>query len=922
MTPPPPPPPPPVAYPESAKNALKQAAVSSAVNGGDNHHPSSPPTRLTCTNDCDFSAGPGFTLHRLIPEPQSNNSDLNLTSLILSAFRTPTGPDAEPNDRDSAEDAYGRKVLAQRLNLASSQCNYSLPSYLLYDARGLQLFDALTRLPDNEYYLTKHEADLLATGGVADQVANWIEPGAVIVELGCGSMRKTKVILDAIEMAVGKRGMGAQFAASPVMFYALDMDAGELEKSLNALVANPPNPQGWQFISFHGLIGTYASLMHALPTSPTHAPRLILWLGSSIGNLTRSAATSFMASLRASLHPTDRFLLGVDGRNPPAMIERAYNDPQGLTRAFELNMLHVVNTYLDPAANLFDVDKFEYAGVYNARAGRHEAYLLAVEPVDMVIRGKSRAADDQQLGGQEVRVTFAKGDLMHVEHSYKYDVMDMAKLIAGARWSMDRTWGDGAYSMHLLAPIADELGGFVFDAATASGQGVPSVDEWEQVWRAFDMMSLKLVKSEAWELRPIEVRLPVCFYVGHLPCFADIHIARVFDLPLLASTRYANIFERGMDPDLDDPTQCHTHSEVPDTWPAMADICAYRDKVRARIRAVTAQLGSRSDGAATAKDDNGEARKVLCMVFEHDLMHLETLMYMIAQFPTHLLNNAADIGLPSASVRMAGQANGRRLEPATTRLFPAARVTLGRSRQDKGSVWGWDNEFPEHDVQEVGPVEVQARQVSVGEYAAFLDAHMDRKDFVPAGWIKSDENQPAGGWQVRSIAHNTYLSIDRNEEQVANWPVCVSKVMAQAYAKWLNNTGNDRSRHGEWRLPTEHELRMIFDSAPLIDPSTTGFSGLRLAPMPMSVAASPEKAFAYAGNVWEWTASPFLGQDGFVADQRYPGYSADFFDGKHSVVLGASWATHPRLANRSTFRNWFQDGYPYAQIGFRLVRSV
>ncbi|KAI9183133.1 hypothetical protein H9P43_004050 [Blastocladiella emersonii ATCC 22665] len=887
MTPPPPPPAPTAILDRGravvATNGGLTGFIGPVANGGDKDAP-----RIAAAHKLDIRAADASGTSATTVDP--------VAKVVLDAFRVPTGPPADPAVPESAQLAgLAELAAAATSDPPAAVCRYSLPSFLLYDARGLQLFDAITKLPDDVYYLTGCEASILGDeGGAAAQIARDVPEGAVVLELGCGSMRKTRLLLEAMELSARDRGF-----TRPIHFYALDLDRGELEKSLAALAASPPaNSKRWSHISFHGLVGTYEQGLSALRTTLSSAPqRVVLWLGSSIGNLTRAAAVTFLSSIRAHTQPHDRLVLGADHRNPRALVERAYNDPYGVTREFTLNLIDHINAHLAGDAPL-PPRAFEFAPVYNTRAGRHEVYLRVLEPVDAVL-----APADPQLAAalDPVRVRLARGELVHVEYSYKYNDADLAALLARSQWAVDAAWEDkGArYGLHLLSPAAIAL-----SHPSPAPSSIPSLAAWDEVWRAFDFVTLRILRRAALAVRAIDVRHPFVFYVGHLPCFADVQLARALGEPATGPEAFPRIFERGIDPDLDDPTVCHPHSEVPETWPAVDEVVKYRDMVRERVRRVT-----------VAGEVASEVAHALNMAFEHDAMHLETILYMVLQLDPSLVDATT---LPPCL--RAYPADYPPLPPAASLMVPRGTVVLGRSPDD--GVFGWDNEFPASAPLPVGALAVQSRPVSVGEYAAFL-RESGRRDLVPSSWKAEGEE-----WHVRSLAHaGGWLSIARNEQRVRDHAVSgISRLAADAYAAWWNRRFG--SPPDTWRVPTEPEWVYARDLlAPGGEqPVCAGMAAGGVwgtAPMPVTSGGDAEWT---AGGVWEWTATPFAphgDRDAWRADPAYPGYSADFFDdGKHGVVLGASWATHPRLATRRSFRNWFQAGYMYAAVGVRLVKSV
>ncbi len=144
---------------------------------------------------------------------------------------------------------------------------------------------------------------------------------------------------------------------------------------------------------------------------------------------------------------------------------------------------------------------------------------------------------------------------------------------------------------------------------------------WARTDRIFE-----LVSPGAFLARPIALRHPFIFYVGHLPAFAWNHIcAGVLGRPSL-NAGFDELFSRGIDPDVDDPTHCHAHPEIPDRWPPLAEVLAYRDSVRAAVLNCVDEVAERAATHLMARDG-----RVFLMVIEHELMHQETLLYMVQQ---------------------------------------------------------------------------------------------------------------------------------------------------------------------------------------------------------------------------------------------------------------------------------------------------
>jgi len=427
-------------------------------------------------------------------------------------------------------------------------------------------------------------------------------------------------------------------------------------------------------------------------------------------------------------------------------------------------------------------------------------------------------------------------------------------------------------------------------------------DAWARSDRIFE-----LVPQERWLDQPIRLRHPILFYVGHLPAFAWNQVGRgLLDLGPQDET-FDELFEFGIDPMGVD------HHEAATAWPATDEVLAYRDRVRARLLELVEDVASRA--AADRLADRG---RILSLVLEHEYMHHETLQYMLQQLDPSLKRRPADMPAP-----VTGRGDGReRVEVG------GGEVVLGADFDALD--FGWDNEFPEHR-QRVETFTIDRTPVRVADWLEFLEAGgYDRRELWrdddwtwrqragiehPAHW-----ERPDGSWRVRTMFDRVDL------DDVTGWPVFVSLAEARAYCRWRGV-----------RLPTEAELHRAMyaagdgdlqrfpwgDAAPR--PGVHGnFDFRHWAPTPVDAHPEGESAWGLldtVGNGWEWTRSVFAPFPGFEAYvPSYPGYSADFFDDRHYVMLGASWATPTPLVRRS-FRNWFQDHYPWMFAGFRTVAS-
>ncbi len=301
------------------------------------------------------------------------------------------------------------------------------------------------------------------------------------------------------------------------------------------------------------------------------------------------------------------------------------------------------------------------------------------------------------------------------------------------------------------------------------------------------------------------------------------------------------------------------------------------------------------------------------MVLEHELMHQETLRYMLHRLP-YAGKRAPAGALPP---EVSGRARGRE----TVRI-PAGVATLGARRG--GIPFGWDNEFPEA-LHSVPAFTIDALPVTNGEFLEFVEAGGYRE---PACWGPGDAEWLASHEHLASFV----LAEDRGRLALDR------AVRARPAAARLAGLGEPRRSGGlralegaappdGGRVPPRRvrdargtERAFPWGEAPP-GPGRGNFGGDRDDPVP--AGSRPDGASAWGveelvGNGWEWTSTPFAGFDGFTPMASYPGYSADFFDGRHFVLKGASPATPAPLVRR-TFRNWFQARYPYVYAKFRCV---
>jgi len=217
----------------------------------------------------------------------------------------------------------------------------------------------------------------------------------------------------------------------------------------------------------------------------------------------------------------------------------------------------------------------------------------------------------------------------------------------------------------------------------------------------------------------------------------------------------------------------------------------------------------------------------------------------------------------------------------------------------EGHEFGWDNEHPKRQV-DVPRFKIEWRPVTNSEFYQFYIGAGSGQVSFPASWVDD-----GGIIKVRTLYGPVPLDV------AAHWPIVTSYDNFSIYA--IVKGG---------RLPTESELRLFYD---YFDSGYTGGANVGFRnwhPVPATTGGERYGGKGSNGGVWEWTSTVFDKVDGFVPSKLYPGYSMDFFDGKHQVVMGGSYATIPRISERRSFRNWYQRNYPYPWVGARVVYDI
>jgi ergothioneine biosynthesis protein EgtB len=418
----------------------------------------------------------------------------------------------------------------------------------------------------------------------------------------------------------------------------------------------------------------------------------------------------------------------------------------------------------------------------------------------------------------------------------------------------------------------------------------------ERSQRLFDLLA-----PEAYYARPIALRNPIVFYEGHLAAFTfNTLVKRAIGEPGIDAD-LERLFARGIDPEGEDA------ATRPARWPTRDQVRAFVDEADRRV--LDALLTARIEQPGHPLLHRAQA---VYAVLEHEVMHQETLLYMWHQIPYAQKRPPMDVGVNT----------GGRPPQAETIAVPAGHATLGAK---SGEIpFGWDNEFEAVDV-EVPAFAIDRYNVTNAAFLEFVEAggYHDPRWWAPDAfeWLRAEGVEHPRFW-IRDGERWRWRGMFQPIRLPAAWPAYVSHSEAAAYARW-------RGR----RLPTEAEYCRAAYGTPagveraypwgddLPDARRGHFDFAGWDPQPVGHCPSGRSAWGVddlLGNGWEWTSTVFAPFPGFTPLPSYPEYSADFFDGRHYVLKGASQATARDLLRRS-FRNWFRPHYPYVYAAFRCV---
>lgn len=318
------------------------------------------------------------------------------------------GSSTKPPGRGSTDPA--RLDFARAVIDGLRKPDKSLPCRFLYDARGSELFEEITRLP--EYYPTRTEARILRN--CSAEIAATTAPGTALIEFGSGSSSKTEILLEALHDLKA--------------YVPIDISSAALDDACDRLELRFPG------LAIVPVVADFSRPV-LIPATVATAPKMGFFPGSTLGNLERGPAIALLASMRETLGVNARLIIGIDLKKDRDLLLAAYNDAAGVTAAFNLNILAHANHAL--GAN-FDPDNFRHEATYDEDIGRIDMTLIAKRDCDVEVLGYT--------------FHFSEGERIHTEHSHKYDIDGFQALAREAGWRPEKVWTDPErlFSVHDL----------------------------------------------------------------------------------------------------------------------------------------------------------------------------------------------------------------------------------------------------------------------------------------------------------------------------------------------------------------------------------------------------------------------------------------------------------------------------------------
>ena len=418
---------------------------------------------------------------------------------------------------------------------------------------------------------------------------------------------------------------------------------------------------------------------------------------------------------------------------------------------------------------------------------------------------------------------------------------------------------------------------------------------FENSWELEETLMKSLVEEETFYLNPDSLRNKLIFYLGHSAVFYINKLIQVGLLENRINHKYETLFEIGVDPE--SPAELELAIQGVN-WPNVTKVWEYRDKAKEEITTIINQT------SLDLPIHQQHPIWALLMGIEHSRIHLETSSMLLRQLPVDKLKRPQGWNYAPS--------NGE-IPDNQMREVPGGVVKLGKRRDDL--TFGWDSEY--------GNLEVKVKTFLVSQN---LITNGEFLEFVQGGGYNNSNYWNTESWewkQIHKVEHPKWIYQENNYRYRAtfdeidlplDWPVEVNHYEAMAYCRWKGKNT---------RLMTEAEWNQalkISEDSRLSNNYNLNLQFISPTPVGMFSENNQSSISDLRGNVWEWLGETFYPLPGFKTHHLYEDQSAPFFDNKHLMMLGGSWATNGTMA-LACYRNWFRP-YFYQHVGFRIAESL
>lgn len=419
------------------------------------------------------------------------------------------------------------------------------------------------------------------------------------------------------------------------------------------------------------------------------------------------------------------------------------------------------------------------------------------------------------------------------------------------------------------------------------------LDYFNNAWELDNLLMQSVVGRDSFYLNPDPLRNCLIFYLGHTAVFYINKLLQAGLIKTRIEPEYETLFELGVDPETPAELSAALQSI---TWPLVEDVWQYRSKARAVITAAI------QNTPLNLPIDQSCPAWAILMGIEHSRVHFETSSMLLRQLPIELLQrppqwNYAPINSETIHNEM--------------QLISGGMVSLGKATTD--CTFGWDIEYG-HLAVEVQPFLASKYLITNQEFSEFVTANgYQQQQYWTAEswqWKQFYNVQHPKFWIPRQNSYN-YRATFNEIELPLSWPVEVNYYEATAFCQW-------RGSHVRLMSEAEWQRALAFSTKHyLVDNSNINLQFI--SPCPVGMFKSSGLA-DLQGNLWEWVRDTLKPLPGFTPHPLYPDHSAPFFDDKHPMMLGGSWATNGSMSSPS-YRNWFRP-YFYQHVGFRIAQNI